>query len=31
MNMAWADREGRPNSVYLGDGRVQDEKERDES
>jgi len=28
--MAWRDREGRLNFVFLGDGTVEDEKESDE-
>jgi len=28
--MAWRDREGYFNFLFLGDGRVEDEKERDE-
>jgi len=28
--MEWRDRERRLNFVFLGDGRVEDEKERDE-
>jgi len=30
MIMAWRDREGWLNFVFLGHGRVEDEKERDE-
>jgi hypothetical protein len=28
--MAWSDREGQLNFLYLGDGRIEDENERDE-
>jgi hypothetical protein len=28
--MAWRDREGSLNFVFLGDGRIEDRKERDE-
>jgi len=30
MIMAWRDREGRLNFVFLGDGRVEHKKERDQ-
>jgi hypothetical protein len=30
MILAWGDREGRLNFMFLGDGRVEDKKERDE-